>query len=424
MDINMSTYPLKMPLAILLLLMMVSCANAVENTNENQTSWWEKTKQAIVNMWDDSTETVESLIKQSTETVFPEEKDALFAQVWNKVTPTLNKVLLLEKEQETLPESTWFGRDQQENKSEINNLLDEAVTILSISHTAHTRERIHALEQEIREMKQKISQYRQDQVSAPIRSTWKMTVADYEEKIQQLTKLINQSNTIIAQLKTQFAQELSNKGLSITQEQLDVLLSSVVGDDIIQSSIVYDNVKQISQQLMDLTVKSGEDIETSQRYYGMYTVLLKTLRYMQHTFINNIDEKYLPKIDQITANVQDLTATTQNFLRGNLDGNRRQHLLANLEAQNLTFKTAMLYKQHLIKQRRKIIIARDKTASDLQIAQNTYKTVRVSGELINLLRTSQKFFDVLLNIQVPELLVFENLQMKQEFAILTQKLAE
>ncbi len=420
----MSTYSLKMPLAILLLLMMVSCANAVENTNENQTSWWEKTKQAIVNMWDDSTETVESLIKQSTETVFPEEKDALFAQVWNKVTPTLNKVLLLEKEQETLPESTWFGRDQQENQSEINNLLDEAVTILSISHTAHTRERIHALEQEIREMKQNISQYRQDQVSAPIRSTWKMTVADYEEKIQQLTKLINQSHTIIAQLKTQFAQELSDKGFSITQEQLDVLLSSVVGDDIIQSSIVYDNVKQISQQLMDLTVKSGEDIETSQRYYGMYTVLLKTLRYMQHTFINNIDEKYLPKIDQITANVQDLTATTQNFLRGNLDGNRRQHLLANLEAQNLTFKTAMLYKQHLIKQRRKIIIARDKTASDLQIAQNTYKTVRVSGELINLLRTSQKFFDALLNIQVPELLVFENLQMKQEFAILTQKLAE
>jgi len=420
----MSTYSLKMPLAILLLLMMVSCANAVENTNENQTSWWEKTKQAIVNMWDDSTETVESLIKQSTETVFPEEKDALFAQVWNKVTPTLNKVLLLEKEQETLPESTWFGRDQQENQSEINNLLDEAVKILSISHTAHTRERIHALEQEIREMKQKISQYRQDQVSAPIRSTWKMTVADYEEKIQQLTKLINQSHTIIAQLKTQFAQKLSDKGFSITQEQLDVLLSSVVGDDIIQSSIVYDNVKQISQQLMDLTVKSGEDIETSQRYYGMYTVLLKTLRYMQHTFINNIDEKYLPKIDQITANVQYLTATTQNFLRGNLDGNRRQHLLANLEAQNLTFKTAMLYKQHLIKQRRKIIIARDKTASDLQIAQNTYKTVRVSGELINLLRSSQKIFDALLNIQVPELLVFENMQMKQEFAILTQKLAE
>jgi len=62
--------------------------------------------------------------------------------------------------------------------------------------------------------------------------------------------------------------------------------------------------------------------------------------------------------------------------------------------------------------------------ADLQIAHNTYKTVSVSGELINLLRTSQKSFELLLNIQVPDLLVFQNLQMKQEFAILTQKLAK
>jgi gas vesicle protein len=420
----MSTYKLKLPLTILLLLLNVSCADAVENSNENEISWWQKTKEAITNMWSDSTQTVESLIKQSTETVFPEEKDALFAQVWNKVTPTLNKVLLLEKEQETLPDSAWFGRDQQETQSEINQLLDEAVAILSISHTAKTREHIHMLEQKIRDMKQQISQYRQEQVSAPIRSTWKMTVADYEEKIQQLTDLIKQSQTTITQLKIQFVQELSDKGLFLTQEQLDVLLSSVVGDDIIQSSIVYDNVKQISQQLMDLTVKSGEDIETSQRYYGMYTVLIKTLQYMQQTFINNIDEKYLPKINEITVNIEDLKTTTQNFLRSNLDENRSKHLLANLEAQNLTFKTAMLYKQHLIKQRRKIVIAIDKTEHDLQIAQNTYKTVRVSGELINLLHTSQKSFETLLKIQVPELLVFENKQMKQEFAILTQKLAE
>jgi hypothetical protein len=90
----------------------------------------------------------------------------------------------------------------------------------------------------------------------------------------------------------------------------------------------------------------------------------------------------------------------------------------------LTLQTAALYKRHLIGQRGKMVRAMKKTISDLQIAQNTYKTVTLSGELVNLLRTSQKSFDLLLNIQVPELLVFENKQMKQEFAILTQKLAE
>jgi hypothetical protein len=205
---------------------------------------------------------------------------------------------------------------------------------------------------------------------------------------------------------------------------LDVLLSSVVGDDIIQSSIVYNNVKQISQQLMELTIKSGEDFDISQRYYGMYTVLLKIVLHMQQSFVNNIDEKYLPKIGLIVAEVYGLNATTRNLLRSEIDQNRRRHLRANYEAQNLTMQTAQLYKVHLIKQRRKIAAAIKNTERDLQIAQNTYKTVRVSGELINLLRTSQKSFDVLLNLQVPDSLVFENTQMKQEFAILTQKLTE
>jgi len=175
---------------------------------------------------------------------------------------------------------------------------------------------------------------------------------------------------------------------------------------------------------MTLTINSGEDVEISQRYYGMYTVLLKTLLHMQQTFISNIDGKYLPKIDKIVADVQDTNAITRNLLRGERDKNRRRHLAANLEAKNLTLQTAALYKRHLIGQRGKMVRAMEKTVSDLQIAQNTYKTVTLSGELVNLLRTSQKSFDLLLNIQVPELLMFENKQMKQEFANLTQRLAE
>ncbi|HEC83753.1 MAG TPA: hypothetical protein ENI48_00695 [Thioploca sp.] len=416
----MNTQSLKTSLATLLLVMTVGGAFADEPTSENQPSWWERTKQTIANLWSSSTPSVGS----STETGPPAEKDALFAQIWEKVTPKLDKVLVLEKEGETLPDSAWFGNDKIDNKNDINDLLDEAVAILSISNSTETRQRIRALEKEIRGMKQTISQYRQEQVSAPIRSTWQTTVADYEAKIEQLTERIEQRHEAISKLKSQFAQELSDKGLHITPEQLEVLLSSVVGDDIIQSSIVYNNVKQISQQLMTLTIKSGEDFDISQRYYGMYTVLLKTLLHMQQTFINNIDEKYLPKIGHIVADVHNLKATTRNLLRSEIDKNRRRHLQANLEAQNLTLQTARLYKKHLIRQRRKIARAINKTKADLRIAQNTYKTVRVSGELINLLRTSQKSFDVLLNIQVPDLLVFENLQMKQEFAILTQKLAE
>jgi hydroxypyruvate isomerase len=87
-------------------------------------------------------------------------------------------------------------------------------------------------------------------------------------------------------------------------------------------------------------------------------------------------------------------------------------------------KVADLYKQHLDKQRQKMMVARDKTQANLRVALNTYNTVKVSSELVNLLRSSSKSFDDLLSIQVPDLLVFQNAQMKEEFTALTAKLKE
>ena len=394
------------------------------NVSADESSWWNQSKKFMTDVWEDTTEAISGKKASSNGEAEVKEKDTLFAQVWNEITPTLEKVLRLEKEHKALPQSAWIFKDKEDNSSEINALLDEAVAILSISSTAQTREHIRLLEEQIREMKQTISEYRQAKISAPVRSTWVKTVEDYDVKIKELKELILRNEKRIVELKLQFGQELSEKGLVISQGQVEVLLSSVVGDDIIQSSVVYDNIKQISQQLMDLTISSKEEIEISKRYYGMYTILLKTLIHMQETFISNIDDKYLPKIAKIVDEVEELNADTKYLLRDNRDKNHRKLLLANLEAQNLTLKTAALYKQHLITQRGKMVIAMQKSAADYQIADNTYKTVRVSGELINLLRSSQKSFDLLLNIQVPDLLVFQNLQMKQEFAILTKKLAD
>lgn len=408
---------------LLLMLILVSGVNATEEIEVENSSWWGVTKQMATDIWDGTVDGVENLADSAENSEFFE-KDPDFAKIWDKVTPALNQVLDIEKENETLPDSAWIGKDKTDNQGKINKLLDEAIGILSISKTSEIRKQIRDLEEDIRSLKQTIAKYRQAQISAPIRSKWKTTVSDYDEKIDQLNELIQQRHKDIVKFKAQFSQQLTDRGLHITTEQLDVLLSSVVGDDIIQSSVVYDNIKKISQQLMVLTKNSGEDMEISQRYYGMHTVLLKTLLHMQITFTNNISTKYLPKIGQIVEEVNNINETTRNLLSGEVDKNHRLHLMANIGAQKLTLKTAELYKRHLNRQQDKVEIAKNKTESDLQIAQNTYRTVRISGELINLLRTSQKSFDTLLNIQVPDLLVFESLQMKQEFAILTQKLAD
>ena len=410
----------KLSRAILLIILMVNDTTVTATTNEPARSWWETTQQTTKNVWNKSTHRIKTWVNSINKV----EADHSLATIWKQMLPTFDQLLALEKQQETLPDSAWFSKDKADNNVEINQLLDEAVGILSFAASNATRDQIRSLEQQIRELKQAISQYRQAQISAPPQSTWETTAPEYENKIKQNLVLIERANQKIAQLKMNFAQQLAEHHLYLSSAQLDVLLSSVVGDDIIQMSIVYDNVKKISQQLLTLALDSGEDLEISQRYYGMYMILLNILLHMQQNFITQIDKKYQPKLAQIMEKVQNIQYTTENLLRHETDTKRRRHLMANLEAQQLTLTTAQLYQQHLQQQRSKLVQAKAKTVSDWQIAQNTYKTVIISGELVNLLRSSQKFLDLLLNLQVPELVEFENLQMKQEFAILTQQLAD
>ncbi len=401
-----------------------------ESSEEN--SWWDKTKDITIGVWNKTTEFVgkyldseeieEHEVQQpDAEPTQQTEKNPYFGKIWNEVTPRINQILSIQQKQEALPEKAWFTETKQSSEVKLNQLLDEAIEILSLSESNQIRQQVRSLEQEIIDLKNIIADYRQAQVSAPIESTWKTTVAQYDEKIIDLQDQITQKYQQIDALKAEFSQSLQKIGIQLNNEQLDVLFASVLGDDIIQANLVYENVKLINEQLMKLTLSSKEDFAISKRYYGMYVVLLKILFHMQDGFIKDIDNKYFPKINDIVNNVTVIKIKTQNLLRKE-NAKHREHLLANLEAQNLTLKTADLYKQHLTNQRKKMLVALNRTGEDLEVAENTYETVTVSSELVNLLRTSQKAFKLLQSMQTPDLLIFENLQMKQEFMILTEKL--
>ncbi|OUD12076.1 hypothetical protein [Thioflexithrix psekupsensis] len=388
-------------------------ANNDTTTLQQVGQWWQQSKEVTGQWWDSSRQLLGTLSEQQDN---PE-----FAEVWKKITPTLSEIDKLQAEQTLLPEKSWFSRDQAQQQQSINALLDEAVEILGISETNQIRTKIHALNEAIAKANSQIAQYRQEKISAPTQSKWKTTVEGFDQKIQALEADIRRYQQEIDQLKTLFIQSLERIGVRLTQEQLDLLMSSVVGDDIIQSSIVYANVRQMSEQLMILTEESGENLDITRRYYAMYTVLLKVLLHMQQQFMTKVEQDYLPAIERIASDVQAVRKETEQLLR-TADPQRHPHLSANLNAQELTLKASGLYRQHLQEQHAKMQHAYAKTQADLAVAQNTLQTVTLSGELVNLLRTSQDAFGLLLTIEVPELLVFDNTQMKQEFALLTEKL--
>lgn len=377
---------------------------------------WQRSRATAGDWWQRSTELVQSPRDASTTT----EEDAHFSALWSEVLPPLNETLTLREAQRDLPEQAWFKRDQGDVEKEISALLDQAVAALSLSPLQNERATIAALNAEIEQSREKIASYRQERIGAPTQSMVKRTRADYDALIRAEQQAIEDNQARLRQIQRDFAERLRAIGLELSDEQVEFLLATVVGDSMIDLGIVFDNVKAITVELERLVRESGEDMASARRYYGLYVVLLRALKQMHLEVEQRIEAEYIPQIDTIRQRARDLSGETRQLLKSQPD--RAAVLEANLAAQQMTITAAGRYRDYLAEQARQVRRAREALQQDIRTAWNTYETVRVSGELVALVQSSQQLLDGLLERQVPPLRPFENLEMKREFEKLTDQL--
>jgi len=98
------------------------------------------------------------------------------------------------------------------------------------------------LQQEIAHARQDLAEYRRQRVSAPSDSLVKKTVGDYDEAIANRQADIARYEADLEGVKHAFAAELRAMGLELNDSQLDFMLSTVVGDNLIDLGILFDNI--------------------------------------------------------------------------------------------------------------------------------------------------------------------------------------
>lgn len=392
-------------------------AESTAGTNMVEPALWDQTLDTANRWWQESRAFAERALADARG-LFTDDQD--FGRVWTAVVPKLDETLILEERHEGLPPKAWIGTDQRANRAAIEVLLDETIQILSTSPAQATREQIRHLQTQIEQARAEIAEARQQRVSAPSESTIKKTVADYDQLIVARERDIARLQDDLSQVRRQFAESLRGMGLDLADEQVEFLLSTVVGDNLVDLGILFDNVKAITLQLETLVAQSGEDLESARRYYGLYVILLKALHQMHLRIEERVIDQDVPQIDAIISRTQALATETRRLQR---ESSGRQDLLAaNLAAQQMTIEAAGIYRQYLQDQAAQVRAARQELEQDIATAWNTYETVRVSGELVSLVRSSQQLLEGLMNRQVPALRPFENLEMQREFQKLTEQL--
>jgi len=378
---------------------------------------WQRTREGAGEWWQRSQDLAHRAVEDAKGLT---SEDHGFGRVWEEVVPKLDETLTLEERQTELPESAWFGPDQASNQSKINELLDETVAILSTSPVQQFRDRIRVIQGQIESARGQIAEYRQRRVSAPAESVIQRTASDYDHLISEREADIRHLEAELTAVKGEFAAAVRSLGIELSDDQVEFLLSTVVGDNMVDLGVLFDNVKSMTAQLEALVNESGEDLASARRYYGMYVVLLRALYRMHVQIEEAIAEQYLPQIDDIVARTQSLMAETRRLQR---DSPAKFELLsANLQAQQLTLDAAAVYRQYLTDQAEQVKKARLDLDKDIAAAWNTFETVRVSGELVGLVRSSQRLLEGLMSRQVPALRPFGNLELRREFEKLTEQL--
>ena len=349
------------------------------------------------------------------------------ASGWGKLTETLSDALTLRDKQETLPRKTWnpFRDDQASNAKKINALLDQALSILVKGDASEIRKNASQLRDNIQKQRNELDSLRNQRITAPEKSSlpWQLTKAKADEKIARIQEEIAFSENQLGEINVKLSAALKEIGLELDETQTEILLNSVTGDDLMQNTIVFTNVKAVVAKLEELAQNDTNTLDITRRYTGMYLVLNDLLIHTQEELVRKIDGEYKPQLKDIIAEADSLRK--EALARSNQDVysvEQRKGFAANAQSNALTIQVANLYTELLDSQRAAVMDSIKSLRLNRDLAENTYKTVRSSGELRGLIHTGLKLFDAVGTLSMPELKVFESGVMRLEFEEINRRL--
>ena len=360
----------------------------------------------------------------------PDENEKLppyLASDWDKLTDSLSDALQLRDKHEKLPKSSWlpFTEDQKSNAEKINALLDIALKILINGEAGDMRREAIELRSKLAKQRIELDDLRNKRINAPESSYlfWELTRGKADKKIAELEKEIKDGENRIKSVNSKLTESLKEIGLELDETQIDILLNSVTGDDLMKNSIVFSNVKIVVEKLEELSQNETNSFEITRRYTGMYLVLNDLLIHTQEELVRKIDNEYKPELALIIKEAEKLRKDALTKSNQNVYSKaQRESFAANAKSNAITVQVANLYRELLESQRLSTSESIKSLKLNRDLAENTYRTVRSSGELRGLIHSGLSLFDSIGTLSMPELKIFESGAMRLEFDEINRRL--
>jgi hypothetical protein len=361
----------------------------------------------------------------------PETEEPSAGELWEKASPDLDKALAVydERESPDTPESTWnpFRRSKEGCQKDLDKLLDGVLVILGTCGAAGYRGRIRDLQTEIEASRTQIAKCREQILSAPAEQSQNfvegLVVSSKEalkDQISDETDRMAERSRQVENLKVGFREHLQQIGVSVSPETADSFLLPIQ-DDIVSMAAVISNIGRVTEQLQQLVDQSREAAAQTKRYYGIYVLLVLAVDRIQTHFVREIDGTFLPRLRGFeNEGVQNIASAKVQISRGG----PQEQLLANITAGNKTIHACRLLAELLQSQKRSVLDENRSVQTLLAASVNSYRTVRLSNDIADLIGRCDAAFRSLRELRLPQLRTFQNVRLNEELQRLAERMAE
>lgn len=345
-----------------------------------------------------------------------------FVDIWDDAVPLLHEGVDIVASGEDPSERSWSEvltfRDPK-----FQRIVAECFTILADSQALDLITGRDAARKEIAAKRKKIAALQQELVSAP-NEHWnplKATRASLQEDIEGLRNDIQSLERNLEADKERIFADIAARGLPVSREQLETMLSAADGKDTASIMAVAENISAIQRSIENQLAAPDASVELLQTYTGIYMMCNKVYVYALQQALGQIDGRYLERLGKIRAEAAKLQKNARSLLSGAEEADRKI-LEVNIAANQRTLDAVDLYNQYLNRQKKHLQQLLQRAEKSFDVAVNTYRTVKTSSDLLGMMQSSEADFSRIFAFQPPDLSLLYDARLRQEFDDITSRL--
>ena len=409
----------KFSIIFLASVLVISSNISAQTSDQDKSSWWDTTKKFLDDSQKNITDRVGNLNKTLDEEI--EEllnNDATELDTIKKIDGIrayVTKYTSL-KEKDILNDCR-NGFSKGNCRIQIDKVLEDIERIVFDGEIIGYSKKIRQLQARISKLEEKkvLLNEKKYSVTGEEEQNLENEMADIDAKIAK-------SFEYIKLLEEDLQIKMKNLGIRLSIDQIRVMTTRVDGDDLAKSIAIFDVTKQISNTLGQLVKDNSFSSNTTTKYYGVYLILSEILGFAQREYITKIDEEYLTKLESYKKSGYESIEYANEQMRQATMESSKNIFKKNIEAEEFTIKVIDKYKGILLDQKAQLDDALITTDEQIAVAYSTYKTASNSSALMALMVDTQSTFDQILEMQMPEIIPFENIELENEFKSLSDKL--